>query len=164
MAKKRAFVKYTNRGTIIPGSLIVTTQGGYPKNGIYKEVPAFANDATGDCDVIAGTISADLGMNTSTGSLDVSVSGVSVLNQTFPYSGYIAPLSFSQVGKVALLTLITGPTPTCPIYLSIKDVTTGYTTIYENLAVNYNTTFVYSWVLEQGHEYLIAVDQNPFCP
>ena len=38
MSKKRAFVKYTKSGEIIPGSLIVTTKGGYPKDGLYKEV------------------------------------------------------------------------------------------------------------------------------
>jgi len=38
MAKKRAFVKYTKSGEIIPGSLIVTTKGGYPKDGLYKEI------------------------------------------------------------------------------------------------------------------------------
>ena len=36
--KKRAFVKYTNKGKIIPGSLIVGTSGGYPKDGLYEEV------------------------------------------------------------------------------------------------------------------------------
>lgn len=39
MAKKRAFVKYTKSGRIIPGSLIVGTKGGYPGNGLYTEVP-----------------------------------------------------------------------------------------------------------------------------
>lgn len=39
MAKKRAFVKYTKKGEIIPGSLIVTTKGGYPSTGLYTEVP-----------------------------------------------------------------------------------------------------------------------------
>jgi len=39
MAKKRAFVKYTKQGKLIPGSLIVTTSGGYPTNGLYYEVP-----------------------------------------------------------------------------------------------------------------------------
>lgn len=39
MAKKRAFVKYTKKGKLIPGSLIVTTTGGYPINGLYTEVP-----------------------------------------------------------------------------------------------------------------------------
>lgn len=38
MSKQRAFVKYTKQGAIIPGSLIVTTKGGYPKDGLYKEV------------------------------------------------------------------------------------------------------------------------------
>ena len=38
MSKKRAFVKYTKSGELIPGSLIITTKGGYPKDGIYKEV------------------------------------------------------------------------------------------------------------------------------
>lgn len=40
MSKKRAFVKYTKQGKIIPGSLIVTTKGGYPVNGLYQEVPS----------------------------------------------------------------------------------------------------------------------------
>ena len=39
MKKKRAYVKYTKSGEIIPGSLIVSTQSGYPKNGIYIDVP-----------------------------------------------------------------------------------------------------------------------------
>ncbi len=39
MAKKRAFVKYTKSGKIIPGSLIVGNKGGYPINGLYTEVP-----------------------------------------------------------------------------------------------------------------------------
>lgn len=38
MSKKRAFVRYTKRGKIIPGSLI-TTQGDWPTGGTYKEVP-----------------------------------------------------------------------------------------------------------------------------
>jgi hypothetical protein len=40
MSKQRAFVKYTKQGKIIPGSLIVTTEGGYPnKTGaIWREV------------------------------------------------------------------------------------------------------------------------------
>ena len=38
MSKQRAFVKYTKQGRIIPGSLIVTTKGGYPKDGLYGEV------------------------------------------------------------------------------------------------------------------------------
>jgi hypothetical protein len=36
--KTRAFVKYTKKGKIIPGSLILTTQGGYPVDGLYLEV------------------------------------------------------------------------------------------------------------------------------
>lgn len=39
MSKKRAFVKYTKQGRLIPGSLIVTTKGGYPVDGLYTEVP-----------------------------------------------------------------------------------------------------------------------------
>ena len=35
---QRAFVRYTKKGHIVPGSLVVTTKGGYPKNGLYKEV------------------------------------------------------------------------------------------------------------------------------
>lgn len=37
--KKRAFVKHTKQGRLIPGSLIVTTNGGYPIDGLYTEVP-----------------------------------------------------------------------------------------------------------------------------
>jgi hypothetical protein len=35
---QRAFVRYTKKGHIVPGSLIVTTKGGFPKDGTYKEV------------------------------------------------------------------------------------------------------------------------------
>jgi len=38
MAKKRAFVKYTKQGRLIPGSLILTA-GSYPIDGLYTEVP-----------------------------------------------------------------------------------------------------------------------------
>jgi hypothetical protein len=38
MYKKRGFVKYTKSGKLIPGSLIITTSGGFPKDGVYKEV------------------------------------------------------------------------------------------------------------------------------
>lgn len=44
MAKKRAFIRYTKKGKIVPGSLIVTTEGGYPKDGVYKEVGVYFND------------------------------------------------------------------------------------------------------------------------
>ena len=37
--KKRAFIKYTKKGNIIPGSLIITTNGGYPVDGLYYETP-----------------------------------------------------------------------------------------------------------------------------
>lgn len=36
--KQKAFVRYTKQGKIIPGSLIVTTKGGYPRDGLYREV------------------------------------------------------------------------------------------------------------------------------
>jgi hypothetical protein len=36
--KQRGFVIYTKSGKIIPGSLIVTTSGGYPVDGLYVEV------------------------------------------------------------------------------------------------------------------------------
>lgn len=62
MSKKRAFVKYTKSGIIVPGGLIITTNGGYPKGGPYYEVPANLccvplpsdnrvayTSATGDC-------------------------------------------------------------------------------------------------------------------
>ena len=40
MSKKRAFVRYTKQGKLIPGSLIVTTNGDYPdKSATWNEVP-----------------------------------------------------------------------------------------------------------------------------
>jgi hypothetical protein len=37
--KKRAFARYTKKGQLVPGSLIITTQGGYPnKTSLWKEV------------------------------------------------------------------------------------------------------------------------------
>jgi hypothetical protein len=39
MSKKRAFVRYTKSGEIVPGSLIITTNGGYPdKSSLWQEV------------------------------------------------------------------------------------------------------------------------------
>lgn len=38
MSKQKAFIRYTKKGKIVPGSLIVTGSGGYPKDGTYKEV------------------------------------------------------------------------------------------------------------------------------
>ena len=39
MSKIREFVRYTKQGKLIPGSLIVTTNGGYPdKSATWKEV------------------------------------------------------------------------------------------------------------------------------
>jgi hypothetical protein len=39
MAKKRGFVRYTKKGKLVPGSLVVTTNGGYPdKSSLWKEV------------------------------------------------------------------------------------------------------------------------------
>lgn len=35
--KERVFVRYTKKGRVVPGSMIVT-QGTYPKDGTYKEV------------------------------------------------------------------------------------------------------------------------------
>lgn len=37
MSKKRAFIRYTKKGKIVPGSLILTN-GTYPKDGTYQEV------------------------------------------------------------------------------------------------------------------------------
>jgi hypothetical protein len=52
-ATKRAFVKYTKSGKLIPGSLIVTTKGGWPKDGIYREVSV--NLCCADTDIISPT-------------------------------------------------------------------------------------------------------------
>ena len=39
MPKKRGFVRYTKKGKLVPGSLVVTTSGGYPdKSSLWKEV------------------------------------------------------------------------------------------------------------------------------
>ena len=48
MAKKRAFVRYNKKGALAPGSLIVTTTGGYPdKSSLWKEVPTSITGNTG---------------------------------------------------------------------------------------------------------------------
>lgn len=70
---KRGFVKYTKKGNIIPGSLIVTTKGGYPKDGLYREVPVslccsdpngpstltFTTDAVLNCPTRTATVTID---------------------------------------------------------------------------------------------------------
>lgn len=64
MAKKRAFVRYTKAGKIVPGSLIVTTNGGYPVDGLYKEVSVdlCCGDVCSGCEKI--TITAPLNVVT----------------------------------------------------------------------------------------------------
>ena len=51
MSKKRAFVRYTKSGEIVPGSLIITTNGGYPdKSSLWQEVTVDqCCDTGGDC-------------------------------------------------------------------------------------------------------------------
>ena len=51
MSKKRAFVRYTKSGEIVPGSLIITTNGGYPdKSSLWQEVSAYkCCDDSGNC-------------------------------------------------------------------------------------------------------------------
>ena len=44
--KKRAFARYTKKGQLVSGSLVVTTNGGYPdKTSLWREVPFWYNDA-----------------------------------------------------------------------------------------------------------------------
>ena len=53
MSKKRAFVRYTKSGEIVPGSLIVTTNGGYPdKTSLWHEVTVdkCCGDIGGGCE------------------------------------------------------------------------------------------------------------------
>lgn len=53
MPKKRAFVRYTKSGEIVPGSLIVTTNGGYPdKTSLWQEVSVdkCCGDIGGGCE------------------------------------------------------------------------------------------------------------------
>ena len=52
MPKKRGFVRYTKKGKLIPGSLVVTTSGGYPdKSSLWKEVSAdLCCDSGGNCE------------------------------------------------------------------------------------------------------------------
>lgn len=51
MSKKRAFVRYTKSGEIVPGSLIITTNGGYPdKSSLWKEVTVDQCCGGGGCD------------------------------------------------------------------------------------------------------------------
>ena len=48
MSKKRAFVRYNKKGALAPGSLIVTTNGGYPdKSSLWREVPTSITGNTG---------------------------------------------------------------------------------------------------------------------
>jgi len=75
MAKKRAFVKYTKKGKIIPGSLIVTTNGGYPVDGLYKEVATdlCCNDSS-CCDKVTVTAQLpELTVSPPFGSLEIIV-------------------------------------------------------------------------------------------
>lgn len=54
--KKRAFNRYTKKGQLVPGSLVVTTKGGYPdKTSLWKEVPVSiaTNNTTGN--IVAGS-------------------------------------------------------------------------------------------------------------
>ena len=53
MSKKRAFVRYTKSGEIVPGSLIITTNGGYPdKSSLWHEVTVdkCCGDIGGGCE------------------------------------------------------------------------------------------------------------------
>jgi hypothetical protein len=53
MSKKRAFVRYTKSGKIVPGSLIITTNGGYPdKSSLWQEVTVdkCCPDSGGECE------------------------------------------------------------------------------------------------------------------
>jgi len=55
MSKKRAFVRYTKSGKIVPGSLIITTNGGYPdKSSLWKEVNTdlCCNDLCSSCNKV----------------------------------------------------------------------------------------------------------------
>lgn len=56
MSKKRAFVRYTKSGEIVPGSLIITTNGGYPdKSSLWQEVnvdKCCDNNDGGGCECI----------------------------------------------------------------------------------------------------------------
>lgn len=67
MAKKRAFARYTKKGQLVPGSMVVTTKGGYPdKTSLWKEIPTWFNDTTGsstpdygDWQVVTGGVAGD---------------------------------------------------------------------------------------------------------
>ena len=64
MAKKKAFARYTRKGQLVPGSLVVTTQGGYPdKSSLWKEVPTWFNDnatiSYGNWKAVTGGIAGD---------------------------------------------------------------------------------------------------------
>jgi hypothetical protein len=67
MAKKRAFARYTTKGELVPGSMIITTKGGYPdKISLWKEVPVWYNDVIncpepdyGEWEVVTGGIGGD---------------------------------------------------------------------------------------------------------
>ena len=57
--KKRAFARYTKKGQLVPGSLIVTTQGGRPdKTSLWRELPVSISGNTGSI-TIGSTLQAD---------------------------------------------------------------------------------------------------------
>lgn len=58
MSKKRAFVRYTKSGEIVPGSLIITTNGGYPdKSSLWQEISVdkCCPDSGGGCEECEAT-------------------------------------------------------------------------------------------------------------
>ena len=60
--KNRAFARYTKKGQLVPGSLVVTTKGGYPnKTSLWKEVPVslFDESPYGKWSLVTGGIAGD---------------------------------------------------------------------------------------------------------
>lgn len=89
--KKRAFVKHTKSGKIIPGSLVVTTKGGYPQDGLYQEVSTDLCCTTllPDCSKLYG------------GRIPVTYTGISAENK--PYDGNTL---CSIIGTVVLVGVL----------------------------------------------------------
>lgn len=93
MSKKRAFIRYTKKGKIVPGSLIITN-GTYPSDGTYQEVNT---DLCCDFDpritVRVGLGGGSVVSNKSyDGNTSASISGL-----TFPLEGVLP----QDIGKVS---------------------------------------------------------------
>lgn len=132
MAKKRAFVRYSKQGKIVPGSLILTA-GSYPEGpSTWNEVPADLccnNDVTLTYEVESSTIEAVIlrlycngteihYLFTNSDSTDME-SLIKILNDTFNVLGV-----FTNPSENIIQLVMSGPQKTalCPVGTLTFDV------------------------------------------